>query len=505
MRGVIAAGDRVTAEAGAEILRRGGNAFDAILAALMTAPHSEPMLSSLGGGAFLLASKKDEEPILYDFFVDVPKKRLDIPDFFPIYVDFGNTVQEFHIGAGSTAIPGVIAGIERVHNELGSMDMEDIVSPAIKASQEGIYLSPMQASFVKLLEPILLSTKESSDIFAPNGDLIDDKNIFINAEYGEFLKRFAKEGANIFYGGDIAKEIERLYIQAEGLLRVEDLESYRVEKRKPISIKYRDYDIYTNPPPSAGGILIAFTLKMLEESIYNSAEEREYLIDLIESFAVTAEFRETHIDKNIHNSDIVHILNDDKLLRHYKMSKRSRINLWGNTTHISVIDSEGNSASATITNGEGSGIIAPDTGIMMNNMLGEEDLNPHGFFAWEAGVRLPSMMAPTIAMREGKPILILGSAGSNRIRSAITQVLDRYLSYGEDIEKAVESHRLHFEKGSLFLEPGFSQDFIDSVKKRYDTTEFDEKSLFFGGVNVVTGDMRGASDPRRGGEIVIVE
>jgi len=467
MRGVIAAGDRVTAEAGAEILRRGGNAFDAILAALMTAPHSEPMLSSLGGGAFLLASKKGEEPILYDFFVDVPKKRLDIPDFFPIYVDFGNTVQEFHIGAGSTAIPGVVAGIERVHNELGSMDMEDIVSPAIKASQQGIYLSPMQASFVKLLEPILLSTKESSDIFAPNGDLIDDKNIFKNIEYGEFLKRFAKEGADIFYRGDIAKEIERLYIQAEGLLRVEDLESYRVEKRKPISIKYRDYDIYTNPPPSAGGILIAFTLKMLEESIYNSAEDREYLIDLIESFAVTAEFRATHIDRNIHKNDIAHILNDDKLLRHYKMSKKSRINLWGNTTHISVIDSEGNSASATITNGEGSGIIAPDTGIMMNNMLGEEDLNPHGFFAWDAGVRLPSMMAPTAVLKDKKLKLILGSAGSNRIRSALMQTILNYTHFNLPIQEAINEPRIHYENDTVFTEPPLRLDLKNMSKTYY--------------------------------------
>ena len=505
MRGVISAGDRVTAEAGAEILRRGGNAFDAVIAALATAPHSEPMLSSLGGGGFLLSAKKGEEPVLYDFFVDVPPKRLDIPDFFPIYVDFGNAVQEFHIGAGSTAVPGVIAGIEKVHSELGSIDMKDILSPAIKASEDGIYLSEMQASFVKLLEPILLSTEESASLYTPNGRLIDHIRLFKNTEYADFLKRLSKEGAKIFYSGDTASEIDRLYREREGLLSAKELSEYRVEKRKPISLKYRGRDIYTNPPPSAGGILIAFTLKMLENGSYNSAEDIEYLIDLVESFAVTGEFRATHIDPNIHTESITETLNDERLLSHYSMSRKSRINLWGNTTHISVIDSEGNCASATITNGEGSGIIIPGTGIMMNNMLGEEDLNPHGFFGWEAGVRLPSMMSPTMAFEQGRPLLILGSAGSNRIRSAVTQVLERYITYGEEISDSVKSHRLHYEKEKLFLEPGFDTEFVKRVKERYDTTLFDDKSLFFGGVNAVTGDMRGAADERRGGISIIVD
>ncbi len=504
MKGVISAGDRVTAEAGAKILRRGGNAFDAVIAALATAPHSEPMLSSLGGGGFLLAAKKGEKPIIYDFFVDVPPKSLEIPDFFPIYVDFGNTVQEFHIGAGSTAVPGVIAGIETIHSELGSMDMGEILAPAIEASEEGIYLSEMQASFVKLLEPILLSTEESASLYAPDGNLINHFKLFKNQEYANFLKRLSKDGAKIFYRGDIASEIDRLYREREGLLTEEELFKYRVKKRKPVSLKYRGRDIYTNPPPSAGGILIAFTLKMLENGTYKSAEDIEYLIDLVESFAVTGEFRNTHIDPNIHSESIIDILSDERLLSHYTMSRKSRINLWGNTTHISVIDSRGNTASATVTNGEGSGIIVPETGIMMNNMLGEEDLNPHGFFGWEAGVRLPSMMAPTMAFNDGKPLLILGSAGSNRIRSAITQVLDRYITYSEEISDAVKSHRLHYEKEKLFLEPGFDAEFTERVKKRYDTTLFDEKSLFFGGVNAVTGDMRGAADDRRGGVSIVV-
>jgi gamma-glutamyltranspeptidase/glutathione hydrolase len=190
---------------------------------------------------------------------------------------------------------------------------------------------------------------------------------------------------------------------------------------------------------------------------------------------------------------------------HYLLGLQSRLNLWGNTTHISVIDAEGNCASVTSTNGEGSGIVIPGTGIMLNNMLGEEDLNPHGFFRWPPGVRLPSMMAPTLALRGGEPALVLGSAGSNRIRSAIVEVVERALHFSEGIGEAVDAPRVHYEKGELFFEPGFSETILQKIRKRYELTLFDEKSLFFGGVNAVTGAFEGAADSRRGGAVIRVE
>jgi len=150
MKGVIAAGDRLTAEAGAEILREGGNAFDAVCAAMLAAPLAEPMLTSLGGGGFLLAHSPGEEALLYDFFVDVPPPRSETPHFFPIEVDFGTTVQEFHIGAGSIALPGMVAGIAAIHRERGSLPLERIVAPALNYAREGIRLTPLQASFAGL-------------------------------------------------------------------------------------------------------------------------------------------------------------------------------------------------------------------------------------------------------------------------------------------------------------------------------------------------------------------
>ncbi len=503
-KGVIAAGDRLTAQAGAQILEEGGNAFDAACAAMLAAPLAEPMLTSLGGGGFLLAHSPDREPVLYDFFVDVPPLRAEPGDFFPIDVDFGTTVQEFHIGAASSAVPGMVAGIDRIHWERGRLSRERIIEPALEYAREGIHLTALQASFAGLLEPILRSTPEAMELYLPNGELIDETHRLRNPDYADFLQLFANEGSAPFYRGEIAEIIDRTYREHDGHLRREDLENYRVEVRKPIDFDYRGYRVYTNPPPSAGGILIAFTLELLEASQAMSSYSLEYVRDLVEAMAVTAEFRQSHIDPRLHDPHLIEILDDHELLRHYRLSHQSRVNLWGNTTHISVIDAEGNCASVTSTNGEGSGLVVPGTGIMMNNMLGEEDLNPHGFFQWPAGVRLPSMMAPSLILDNGRPHLILGSAGSNRIRSAIVEVSDRYLSFGKSIRDAVDAPRIHYEKGELFFEPGYAPEILEAAKAHYPVTLFEESSIFFGGVNAVTGDFRGAGDSRRGGAVIVV-
>ena len=504
-KGVIAAGDRLTARAGARILEEGGNAFDAACAAMLAAPLAEPMLTSLGGGGFLMAHSPGESAVLYDFFVDVPPQRCERPDFYPIDVDFGTTVQQFHIGAASTAVPGMPAGIDRIHRERGRLPMERIVAPAVEYAREGIRLSELQASFVCLLEPILRSTEASRALFVPEGCLLDAKRPVRNPDYADFLEAFAREGADLFYQGEIAQRLDRLYREAGGSLRREDLERYEVHTRQPIGFDYRGYRVATNPPPSAGGILIAFTLELLRRSEARSSETLEYVRDLIEAMAVTGEFRKEQVDARLHDPELAKVVTDHALLLHYFERFDRRIDLWGNTTHISVIDAEGNAASVTSTNGEGSGIVAPGTGIMMNNMLGEEDLNPHGFFQWPAGVRLPSMMAPTMAFDpEGSPVLILGSAGSNRIRSAIVEVVERYLRFGEPIRNAVDAPRIHYEKGELFFEPGYSPEIVEAARRLYPVTEFDGPSLFFGGVNAVTGDYSGAADSRRGGAVEVV-
>ncbi|NPA54675.1 MAG: gamma-glutamyltransferase [Aquificae bacterium] len=498
MKGTIAAGDKLTAEAGGEILKAGGNAFDAAIAAAFAAPLTEPALTSLGGGGFLLGIEKNSKPIVYDFFVDVPPKRIENPDFYPVYVDFGSAVQEFHIGCGSIAIPGMVAGLLRVHQEKGKLPLEEVIKPAVRYAKEGIFLSKTQASFIKLLEPIFTATEEARKIYAPNGKLINEKTLFKNPDYADFLENLAKEGSWIFYEGEIADKIENLSLQRNGLIRKEDLRKYKVEEKNSISFSFKKYKIHTNPPPSLGGILISFSLRLLENENLKEFGSLSHISALIESMYTTQLFRKEKINDNVF-SDLSFFLEDKEILEKYKQIFKKRLNLWGNTTHISVLDEEGNAVSMTTTNGEGSGCVIPKTGIMLNNMLGEEDLNPQGFFKYPPYVRLPSMMSPTIVLQNETPFLILGSAGSNRIRSAIIQTVLNVLVFRKHVKEAVELPRIHYENGIVYFEPGFNQEVIEKTKQFYKTILFKEKSLFFGGVQAVFKDFSGAGDPRRGG------
>ena len=504
-KGVIASGDKHTSQAGARMLEMGGNAFDAICAAMLTAPLCEPMLTSLGGGGFMLAKSSTKEPILYDFFVDVPPQRVKRRDFYPIDVDFGTTTQTFHVGAGSIAIPGILKGIYQIHKERGSLSLETIIQPALSLAKEGLYLSKMQAYFVTLLEPILRSTPECEALFTDNKEnLIDHTHLYKNSEYADFLENFATEGDRLFYEGEVASNIEKIAKERDGDLRREDLKNYRVIKRKPIELNYKQKRIISNPPPSAGGILIAFALKLLEKESLKEFGSIKHLSSLIEAMATSSDFRTEEINKHLHKVSLESILEDSKTMQNYLQAYRNRINLWGNTTHISVLDAKGNAASTTTTNGEGSGIIIPNSGIMLNNMLGEEDLNPHGFFSWPSGVRLPSMMAPTMVLKDDNIEMVLGSAGSNRIRSAIIQTIINFIDFDFPIQKSCELSRIHYEKGELFIEPGFPKKSIDTIKQHYPSTIFDTISLFFGGVNAVSKNFEGGYDPRRGGSVITV-
>lgn len=506
MKGVVAAGDTNSAQAGADILKEGGNAYDAALAVMLAAPLTEPLFTSLGGGGFLLGLEKGKKPELYDFFVEVPKKRIEEPEFFPIYVDFGAAIQEFHIGAGSVAIPGLVEGIYQVHKDKGTLPLSKIIEPAVKYAREGVYLSKMQASFVKLLEPIFTSTKSSMDVYGmDDGKLIDETHLFKNPAYADFLEAFAREGSKVFYEGYIADEIEKITKENDGLILKEDLKNYKCIKREPIDFMYKDYEIVTNPPPSGGGILIAFTMKLLERYDLKEFRSKEYIKGMIEAFNTTSDFRSEKVDEFLHDEKLKDILANDRLIKNYCTTMHSRLNLWGNTTHLSVIDEEGNAVSVTTTNGEGCGHVIPSAGIMLNNMMGEEDLNPHGWFAWPEGIRLPSMMAPTAVLKNGKPELVLGSAGSNRIRSAITQTMINNLEYKMNLHDSINSPRTHFEKGVVCMEPNCEEAIREELEKHYKLQYFDDLNVFFGGVQAVNGNLEGGCDSRRGAAVIKVE
>ncbi|MBE9124887.1 MULTISPECIES: gamma-glutamyltransferase [unclassified Coleofasciculus] len=511
-RGTIAAGHEKTAEAGIEMFRLGGNAFDAAVAAILASFVTEPGLTSAAGGGFLLAHTQANQNILFDFFTQTPcqKRNRQGIDFYPVSVNFGNAVQEFHIGLGSMAVPGNLAGVFHVHNRLGKLPLPIVAEPAIHYAKQGILLNKFQYySLRTVLEPIIMAHKDGKLVFALTGEPINPGGMLMMSEFADTLAYLTKNGVREFYEGEIARQLVQDCQQLGGYLTVEDLKNYQVIEREPLTIDYRGNTLLTNPPPSSGGTLIACALKLLsqvdmEKLGFGSVRHLEILYQVMK---LTNVARKDGYDAYLYQENIADKFLADEHLAQYNQQLTQTMNKWGSTTHISVIDGDGNAASVTTSNGEGSGYVIPGTGIMVNNMLGEEDLNPHGFHQWQENVRISSMMSPTIVLKNNQPEIVLGSGGSNRIRTAILQVISNILDFKLSVNEAVDSPRTHGENSVFHVEPGLSVEDVNQItlSANHQLVRWQEKNLFFGGVHTVMkipdGSVIGAGDRRRDGTV----
>jgi gamma-glutamyltranspeptidase/glutathione hydrolase len=487
---VIAAGHPATAEAGARVLRDGGNAVDAAVCAVLTSFIAESPLTGFGAGGFMLVHD-GEEDVLVDFFVaaggaDGLERREELV---PIPVDFGGTIQVFHCGAASCGVPGNPAGLERVVERFGSLPLSRLVEPGVRLGRDGVEVTREQAYFHEILEPILTSTPEAAALYAPEGSILGEGETFRFPEAGEALERFAAEGAAPFYTGEVARRAVEWVREGGGTLGLDDMAAYEPIERRPVRARFRGADVLTNPPPSSGGILIAYALAELERLGETTGVEQ-----IVAATEAANQHRTDDFAEGLHDDAYVSRFLGDHL---------------GSTTHVAVLDEAGMCASVTCSNGTGSGLVVPGTGVHVNNMLGEEDLNPAGFHRIPAGRRVSSMMAPTIALRDGEVVLGLGSAGSNRIRSAILETAVRVLEQGMDAGEAVRAPRLHFEDGTVQAEPGVDEEGLARVEnQRIPVVRWERQNLYFGGVQAVardpeTGELSGGGDPRRGGAVVI--
>jgi gamma-glutamyltranspeptidase/glutathione hydrolase len=273
--------------------------------------------------------------------------------------------------------------------------------------------------------------------------------------------------------------------------------------------------VLTNPPPSSGGILIAFGLDLLDRMGAAGVEQQVAAMEE----AQTARTEEFHA--GLYEDGWLERFLDPIRLDAAADRARSRLrptaggvegpgDRLGSTTHITAVDGDGRCASVTCSNGTGSGLIVPGTGVHVNNMCGEEDLNPFGFHTLPPGVRMPSMMSPTVLLAEGELEAGLGSGGSNRIRSAVLQTIVRLVAEGAGVQEAVEAPRVHFEAGVVQAEPGADPEGLARLEGRgYTVARWGQRNLFFGGVhavsrNVETGELSGGGDPRRGGATAVV-
>ncbi len=513
-RGVVAAGHPDTAHAAEAVLREGGNAFDAIVAAHLTACVAEPVLSSLAGGGFLLAVPAQGRPLVCDFFVQTPRRKRAVSeiDFEPIYADFGTARQEFHIGLGALATPGCVRGLFEIQRELGRMPMSRLVEPALDLARRGTIINDFQAYIFDIVRPIYLATEAARAIYADPADqqrMVGAGRRLVQAQLADAMEVLSIEGDELFYRGEIAQSIAKLCADGGGHLTIEDLRDYAVQWRTPLARRYRGNQILTNPPPSSGGLLIAFALSMMESTELGALSfgSIPHLTLLAEIMRLTNKAR---VDVQLSASaELVEAaLLDPDLLALYRAQVLGRAAALRGTTHVSVIDAHGNVASMTVSNGEGCGHIVPGTGIMLNNMLGEEDLNLGGFHRWQTDARMTSMMAPSVVLRPDGTRIALGSGGSNRLRSAILQVLSNVIDFDMHLDNAVRAPRIHVEGGHISIENGYSPEVVAQLQAEYaHHTVWSELNLFFGGAHSVSqdlGEFHGTGDPRRGGVATVV-
>jgi gamma-glutamyltranspeptidase/glutathione hydrolase len=486
-RGIVAAGHPLTAEAGAAVLRDGGNAVDAAVAAMLTSWAAEPLLTGPGAGGYMLVAGAGEQPTLLDFFVEAPGRGAGErgAELTPVEVSFGDAVQVFNVGPASCGTYGNPAGVCEAMARWGTVPLADLAAPAAALARDGVILNEQQAYVFNLLAGILQSTPEAEAEFGAHGRVLCEGERFRSEGLAGAIELLGAEGAAPFYTGAVGRRVVDWLQERGGLLTHEDLATYRAVARRPVEASYRGRRVLTNPPPNAGGILIALALAFLERG--ESPPSSEQLVEVMER----AQAERT--------DDFVAGLAEEGFAERLLASRL------GSTTHISVLDGDGRACSVTCTNGEGSGVVVPGTGLHVNNIMGEEDLNPLGFHAFPAGRRMPSMMAPTVVVGEGGVELVLGSAGSNRIRSAILQTIVGVIDCGRSAQDAVDAPRVHFDDGVVFTEPGIDHEALRAAGRV--VAPFRAPNLFFGGVQAVerdaaTGALTGAGDPRRGGVAV---
>jgi gamma-glutamyltranspeptidase / glutathione hydrolase len=489
MRGAVAAGHDLTAQAGAQVLKAGGNAVDAAVAAALVSWVTESPLTGPGAGGFMLVHRaRDRSTRVFDFFVAVPGLGLDngdLPQMDHVDVDFsGSSTQRFHIGPASCAIPGAALGLEAAHKSFGRLPWRDLFGPAIEHARKGVELNDGQGYLHRILDLILRHTPESRAVYEQEGRALASGDTLVQNDLAGTLELLAEKGAEELYHGELGNAVVEHIRDGGGCFTHRDLAEYRVIRRRPVRARFCGEEFLSNPPPSRGGVLIAYGLPLLEEfgvGKPGTADSIDALARVMREQLVAPTGR--------------------GLLRALELKAVVR-----GTTHVSAVDGRGNAVALTASTGAGSGVVVPGTGIHLNNMIGEFDLARQP----PPGKRLSSGMSPSVVLRDGSPHLVVGSAGSLRLRGAVMQIVVNVVAHGLPVKDAIERPRVYLnEEDVLHCEGGHDPAELDELEERgWNVSRWRSRNLFFGGAAAVTledGKLAAAGDPRRGGGGVVVE
>jgi len=518
--GMVASAHPLASEAGLEILQAGGNAIDAMVATTLALAVVEPNASGLGGGGFMTIKTTDLTAFTIDFRETAPARAA--PE---LYYQSKKSFKELtHSGAHSVGVPGTVAGLFMALEKFGSMPFSEVAKPAIKLANEGFEVSPKFESMIIQAYDLISMNSPTAAIYLDEGLPTSAGAIIKNPDLAKTLELLSKNGAKCFYEGKIAQAIATAVKESGGILSNDDLSNYKAIVKKPVTGSYRGYQIVSTAPPSGGGTHLVELLNIMEG--YDLIKLGHNSADFIHIFAeaqkmVMADKAQNMADPDFYEVPVKRLTNKDyaEKLRKQIVPQKAKFDYlapdWlsrqsNSTTHLSVVDKQGNIVALThsINLWFGSGVTAKGTGIILNNHLADFASKPGAANSIEPGKRPVSSIAPTILLKDGKPFLTIGTPGGSRIIGALAQIIINIVDFDMVIDDAIEAPRIHSYQKTLHLEGRIKETVQNELTalghKLKIHSDYDN---YFGGaqgiiVNSKTGKLHGGADSRRDGVAV---
>ncbi|MBL6815794.1 MAG: gamma-glutamyltransferase [Pseudomonadales bacterium] len=530
-KGMVASHNALSSEIAAEILANGGNAIDAGAALGFALAVTLPRAGNIGGGGFMLIHVAAlDKTIAIDFRETAPAAASE-----NMYFDENGNVESdasFRFSHKSSAVPGSVAGLAHIVENYGTMTLAEVLEPAIRLARDGIVVTYDLAEDLARSQRLKNNPASLKKFYKPDGSNYEVGELFKQPDLAWTLSEIAGHGVDAFYKGSVAEKIVADMEAHNGLITMEDLANYRVVEREPLRGNYRDYGIAAMPAPSSGGTHVIQMLNILEN--FPLAEMGPESADALHITAEAMKFAYADRSKYLGDPDFVEIPTAAMINKDYARDLAAKISMDraipsaeiapGNlamyesdeTTHYSVMDSEGNMVGNTYTLmfSFGSGVVIEGTGILMNNNMGNFTLRPDipdafGLMGSENNTIRPdrrpvSSMSPVFVSRDGKPFFITGTPGGSKIISANMQMVLNVLEYGMNIADAAVAPRIHHQwiPDVLEIESGISPDTVSLLIERGQNINFSQRSAGMGSMQSVMwkdGLFYGYSDPRRPG------
>lgn len=523
--GMVASVNSIATRVGVDVLERGGNAVDAAVAVGYVLAVTHPQAGNIGGGGFMLLRTKDGKTTAIDFREMAPSKASR--DMF--LDEKGNADSKksltSHLASG---VPGTVAGFAMATEKYGTLPMSDLIQPALALAKDGFPVNQTLADdLVQYGREVLLNNDHSRAIFFKSGDVPWSKGeILIQTDLAASLDLIAKQGVDAFYKGPIADQIANEMEKNGGLITKADLAAYKAVERQPVSGTYRGYEVYSMPAPSSGGIHIIQILNILENFDLKSMGQNS--ADAIHVMSEAMKFAYADRSEYLGDPDFVTVPVGALTSKEYAKSLAAKIDMnkarpsseirpgklapneSDQTTHYSVVDSQGNAVAVTYTlnTNFGSGIVAGSSGILLNNQMDDFSAKPgvpnvYGLIGGEAnavqaGKRPLSSMSPTIVTKDGQVFLVTGSPGGSRIITTVLQIVLNTLEFNMNIAEATNAPRIHHQwlPEEIRIEKGISPDTIRLLEKKGHKVSVKPTMGSTQSIVVTPEGLFGAADPR---------